>query len=70
MAQPADADLLCLEDYDKGVLPPGVCARLIEVAREKDIPILVDPARLRDYSKYSGATALKSMCWTRRRRWP
>src|SRR3954453_1413204 len=55
----ADADLLCLEDYDKGVLAPAVCARLIEVARERDIPILVDPARLRDYSKYSGATALK-----------
>jgi D-beta-D-heptose 7-phosphate kinase/D-beta-D-heptose 1-phosphate adenosyltransferase len=55
----ADADLLCLEDYDKGVLPPAVCARLIEVARAKDSPILVDPARLRDYSKYSGATALK-----------
>src|SRR4051812_28012082 len=55
----ADADLLCLEDYDKGMLPPAVCARLIELARERDIPILVDPARLRDYSKYTGATALK-----------
>src|SRR3954453_18359784 len=29
----AHADLLCLEDYDKGVLAPAVCARLIELAR-------------------------------------
>jgi D-beta-D-heptose 7-phosphate kinase/D-beta-D-heptose 1-phosphate adenosyltransferase len=55
----AEADLLCLEDYDKGVLPPGVCARLIELAQEKGIPIFVDPARLNDYSKYTGATVLK-----------
>src|SRR5205823_6050203 len=55
----AQADLLCLEDYDKGVLSPAVCARLIELARQKGIPIFVDPARLNDYSKYTGATVLK-----------
>ena len=55
----ADADLLCLEDYDKGVLGPAVCSRLIELAHAKGIPIFVDPARLNDYSKYAGATVLK-----------
>ena len=55
----ATADLLCLEDYDKGVLPPAVCAKLIELAQTKGIPIFVDPARLKDYSKYAGATVLK-----------
>jgi len=55
----ANADVLCLEDYDKGVLAPAVCAKLIEVARSKGIPIFVDPARLNDYSKYTGATVLK-----------
>ncbi len=54
-----DANLLCLEDYDKGVLPPAVCARLIELARQRNIPVFVDPARLSDYSKYTGATVLK-----------
>jgi D-beta-D-heptose 7-phosphate kinase/D-beta-D-heptose 1-phosphate adenosyltransferase len=55
----ANADILCLEDYDKGVLPPAVCTKLIELARAKGIPIFVDPARLNDYSKYAGATVLK-----------
>jgi D-beta-D-heptose 7-phosphate kinase/D-beta-D-heptose 1-phosphate adenosyltransferase len=54
-----DADLLCLEDYDKGVLAPAVCRKLIELAKQRKIPILVDPARLSDYSKYAGATAIK-----------
>jgi D-beta-D-heptose 7-phosphate kinase/D-beta-D-heptose 1-phosphate adenosyltransferase len=54
-----NADLLCLEDYDKGVLSAPVCKRLIELARAKGIPVFVDPARLRDYSKYAGATVLK-----------
>ncbi|HLL87761.1 MAG TPA: D-glycero-beta-D-manno-heptose 1-phosphate adenylyltransferase [Tepidisphaeraceae bacterium] len=53
------ADLLCLEDYDKGVLSPDVTRRLIAVARQRRVPVLVDPASLSDYSKYAGATALK-----------
>ncbi|HEX3355622.1 MAG TPA: D-glycero-beta-D-manno-heptose 1-phosphate adenylyltransferase [Tepidisphaeraceae bacterium] len=54
-----EADLLCLEDYDKGVLPPAVCAKLIEMAQQRKLPVLIDPARLKDYGKYTGATALK-----------
>jgi D-beta-D-heptose 7-phosphate kinase/D-beta-D-heptose 1-phosphate adenosyltransferase len=54
-----DAKALCLEDYNKGVLTPAVCRRLIQLARSKNIPIFVDPARLSDYSKYTGATLLK-----------
>jgi D-beta-D-heptose 7-phosphate kinase / D-beta-D-heptose 1-phosphate adenosyltransferase len=53
------ADLLCLEDYNKGVLSPQVCQRLIELARQKNIPIIIDPANIPDYSKYTGATCLK-----------
>jgi D-beta-D-heptose 7-phosphate kinase/D-beta-D-heptose 1-phosphate adenosyltransferase len=53
------ADLLCLEDYNKGVLRPDVCQRLIAAARQRKIPVLVDPARLADFTKYKGATLLK-----------
>jgi len=53
------ADLLCLEDYNKGVLTPAVCQRLIAVAKERGVPVFVDPARIDDYSKYRGATLLK-----------
>jgi D-beta-D-heptose 7-phosphate kinase/D-beta-D-heptose 1-phosphate adenosyltransferase len=54
-----DADLLCLEDYNKGVLSVEVCQRLISLARSKNIPVIIDPANIPDYSKYSGATCLK-----------
>lgn len=52
-------DLLCLEDYNKGVLPARVCQALIQAARERNIPVLIDPARIDDYGKYRGATLLK-----------
>jgi D-beta-D-heptose 7-phosphate kinase / D-beta-D-heptose 1-phosphate adenosyltransferase len=54
-----DADALCLEDYDKGVLTPRVCKAVIDLARQRKVPVFVDPARLADYSKYTGATLLK-----------
>ena len=55
------ADLLCLEDYNKGVLTPAVCEALIAHARQRGMPVFVDPARLSapEYAKYRGATALK-----------
>ena len=54
-----DADVLCLEDYNKGVLTDSLCKRLITLARSKNIPVLIDPARLNDYSKYKGASLIK-----------
>jgi D-beta-D-heptose 7-phosphate kinase/D-beta-D-heptose 1-phosphate adenosyltransferase len=56
-----DVELLCLEDYNKGVLTADVCAQLIARARSKNIPVFVDPARLSasEYQKYRGATVLK-----------
>ena len=53
------AALLCLEDYNKGTLSPEVCQLLIKTARYKNIPVIIDPANIADYSKYTGATALK-----------
>ncbi len=51
-------DVVCIEDYDKGVLSEGACRHLIELARKHEKPVLVDPARLRDYSKYCGSSVL------------
>ncbi|MEX0654046.1 MAG: D-glycero-beta-D-manno-heptose 1-phosphate adenylyltransferase [Phycisphaeraceae bacterium] len=54
----ASADVLCLEDYNKGVLSHAVCQGLIERAKRRGIPVLVDPAAIDDYSKYRGATCI------------
>jgi len=51
--------VLCLEDYNKGVLTESLTARLIALAKSRRIPVLIDPARLNDYSKYRGATLIK-----------
>ena len=49
--------VIVLSDYGKGVLSAHVCREIINRARARDIPVLVDP-KGHDYSKYSGATAL------------
>ena len=48
----------CVEDYNKGLLTPDVCRRIIELARKRDVPTFVDPYALPDYSKYRGATVV------------
>ncbi|HEX8323638.1 MAG TPA: D-glycero-beta-D-manno-heptose 1-phosphate adenylyltransferase [Tepidisphaeraceae bacterium] len=54
-----DADLVCIEDYNKGVLTESFTQRLIAMAKSRGLRVLVDPARLNDYSKYRGATLIK-----------
>jgi len=51
-------DMICIEDYDKGVCTPTICRAVIEASRAKGKPVLVDPARGVDFSKYRGATAI------------
>ena len=53
----AQADVVVLEDYGKGVLAPEVIAAAIDEARRKGVPVVVDPAG-RDYRRYAGATVL------------
>lgn len=53
-----EADVVCLEDYDKGVCSPALCAALIERCRKSGTPLLVDPAAIADYGRYRGATAI------------
>jgi len=54
----ASADIVCLQDYDKGLLSPSLCQEMIELAREADKKVLVDPSLTSDYSKYLGATVI------------
>lgn len=52
------AAVLCLEDYNKGVLTETVCQKLIAMAQQRGIPVLVDPAAVDDYAKYRHATCI------------
>jgi rfaE bifunctional protein kinase chain/domain len=54
----ADADALLLEDYNKGALAPGVIAAVMEIARRRGIPVVVDP-KYRQFFEYAGATVFK-----------
>jgi D-beta-D-heptose 7-phosphate kinase / D-beta-D-heptose 1-phosphate adenosyltransferase len=50
-------DVLVLSDYAKGTLGHEVCRRLISLAREHRVPVIVDP-KGRDYARYHGATMI------------
>ncbi len=52
------AHVVCIEDYGKGVCTPAFCQALIERARLANKPVLVDPAAIADYSRYTGATTI------------
>ena len=54
----ADADALLLEDYNKGALAPGLITAVMEVARRRGIPVVVDP-KYRQFFEYAGATVFK-----------
>jgi rfaE bifunctional protein kinase chain/domain len=54
----ADADALLLEDYNKGALSPGLIVSVMEVAKRRGIPIVVDP-KYRQFFEYQGATVFK-----------
>ena len=53
----ADASVVLLSDYAKGVLTEAVSQAVIRQARHRGIPVLVDPKR-RDFARYRGATAI------------
>jgi rfaE bifunctional protein kinase chain/domain len=54
----ADADALLLEDYNKGALSPELIVAVMEVAKRRGIPIVVDP-KYRQFFQYAGATVFK-----------
>jgi D-beta-D-heptose 7-phosphate kinase/D-beta-D-heptose 1-phosphate adenosyltransferase len=54
----AAADVVCIEDYNKGVCTEDLCQHVIRAAKAAGKPVFVDPARGVDYRKYRGATAI------------
>lgn len=53
----AGADACIISDYGKGVVSPALVAAIVEAARAKGTPVVVDPKR-RDFSAYRGATVV------------
>lgn len=53
----ADADVLLISDYGKGVVSDAVAKASIDAARELDKPVVVDSKGIH-YSKYRGATVI------------
>src|SRR5208283_2215476 len=53
----AEASVVVLSDYAKGVLNARVCRAIIEEARRLKVPVVVDP-KGRDFTGYHGATTI------------
>jgi len=53
----SEADAIILSDYAKGTLSPALCGAVIEKARRRGIPVLVDP-KDKSFAKYAGATTI------------
>ncbi|MHC4697598.1 MAG: PfkB family carbohydrate kinase, partial [Planctomycetota bacterium] len=54
----AQADVVCIEDYDKGVVNERLVQAVLEEAHRQERPVLIDPARLGSYGRYRGADVL------------
>jgi D-beta-D-heptose 7-phosphate kinase/D-beta-D-heptose 1-phosphate adenosyltransferase len=52
------ADIVCLQDYNKGLLRSDICREMIESAKKAGKKVLVDPCLAADYSKYACATLI------------
>jgi D-beta-D-heptose 7-phosphate kinase/D-beta-D-heptose 1-phosphate adenosyltransferase len=52
------ADIVCLQDYNKGLLSSSICKQMIRLAAQANKKVLVDPSFMADYSKYTGATVI------------
>ena len=53
-----DVQVIAISDYGKGFLSRSLLMAVIEFAKTKNIPVIVDP-KGDDFTKYSGATVIK-----------
>ncbi len=51
-------DILAISDYGKGFLSPSLLMAVIDMAKARNIPVIVDP-KGDDFTRYQGATVLK-----------
>ncbi len=54
-----ECDVVCLEDYNKGLLTTSFCQELISAAKAKGKKVIIDPAATSDYHRYAGAWMIK-----------
>jgi D-beta-D-heptose 7-phosphate kinase/D-beta-D-heptose 1-phosphate adenosyltransferase len=52
------ADIVCLQDYNKGVLAESFCRQAIRLAVQAGKKVLIDPSPITNYAKYTGATLI------------
>lgn len=52
------ADVLIFEDYDKGCITPELIKDIVAFAKQKNIPIVVDPKK-KNFMLYNGVTLFK-----------
>jgi D-beta-D-heptose 7-phosphate kinase/D-beta-D-heptose 1-phosphate adenosyltransferase len=52
------ADAVLISDINKGLLTPMLLRALIDGARQRGVPVIVDPRQTEDFSIYAGATVL------------
>ncbi len=53
-------DAILISDYDKGVCTERIMGAAVALGRRLGIPVVVDPGRGVDWTKYRGATAIKA----------
>ena len=53
-----DIDVVIFQDYDKGVITPSLIAFVVELALEKNIPVVVDPKK-NNFLEYKHVTLFK-----------
>lgn len=51
-------DVIIFEDYDKGAITHDLIAEIVKLAKQKNIPIVVDPKK-RNFMAYTGVTLFK-----------
>ncbi|MBN1845738.1 MAG: bifunctional heptose 7-phosphate kinase/heptose 1-phosphate adenyltransferase [Sedimentisphaerales bacterium] len=54
-----ESDVVCLEDYNKGVLGEAFCRRVIQAANQRARKVIVDPGAVGDYGRYADAWMIK-----------
>ena len=54
----ASVDVVCVEDYGKGVISEENCQAIIQCCQKAGVEVIIDPAGRTNYDLYSGATAI------------
>ena len=58
-AELKDCDVVCLEDYNKGVLSEEFSQKVIAAAKQANKKVIVDPASTTNYQRYRGVWLIK-----------